>query len=145
MYITNNHIHIRSSGKSECNAGEEREPYCTPAYAPPEIVRALPTMSPVMVSPAHDMWALGVMGFEAIVGSGARAMTTAPQLHRCAEGVEPYPWEAPVEQQPAPWRQARLLRGMLEPFLARKAGARPTAAALQASLESIGDVSSAAI
>ena len=48
--------------------GESKWPRCTLAYAPPDIVLAAKADRYVTISPAQDMWALGVFCFEATVG-----------------------------------------------------------------------------
>ena len=121
----------------QAHAGESKWPRCTLAYAPPEIVVAAKANREVVVSTKQDVWALGVIAYEAIVGSFTLATLNA--VIDCATGVAPYPWELPVEAQVAAWRRSRL-RAIMAPCLARNPASRPPAAALLAALRSIGHV-----
>ena len=118
-------------------AGEQSWPSCTPPYAPPEV--ALPALDgggrQVVVQPSHDMWALGVMAYEALTQT--RALTLQRQVVQCAHGDEAYPWEAPVKQQHPAWRGSRL-RPILEPCLSRDAAARPSAEATLKAVSRLG-------
>jgi serine/threonine protein kinase len=117
-------------------AGEIKWPRCTLAYAPPEVVAAVDASRHVEVSAAHDMWALGVMAFEAI--AGRVAFTMVSDIRECASGRAPYPWELPADEQPPAWRRSRL-RGLLSPCLAREPAGRPSAATLLESVARMGD------
>ena len=83
---------------------------------------------------AHDVWALGVMAFEATVG--CHSAPTMQVLKLCAAGTHPYPWELPRAEQPAAWR-ASPLRRVLAPCLSRDPAARPSAALLAAGLSGL--------
>jgi serine/threonine protein kinase len=56
--------------------------YDTPAYAPPEAILQLP------VTPAHDMWSLGCLVYEA--ATGYRLFNPAPHGKHSAEAVHLY-------------------------------------------------------
>jgi serine/threonine protein kinase len=120
--------------RDRMRAGETAWPRCTPAYAPPEVVNALQAHEEVQVSPAHDMWALGQMAFEAIVQQ--KAFSTMEDVYSCAAGSKQYPWELPKAEQPAAWRHSRL-RGLVAPCLERDGAKRPTARALVAKINDV--------
>ena len=87
----------------------------------------------VTVAPAHDIWALGVMAFEAL--TGRRAVGSLEQLFQCARGERPYPWDASMlSEAPERWRKSRL-RPLIEPCLAHDAAQRPAAAEIVARVE----------
>ena len=82
---------------------------------------------------AHDIWALGVMAFESIVGR--RAIDSLEQLFQCARGEQAYPWDASVlDAAPERWRKSRL-RPLIEECLAHEAAQRPTAADIVSRVE----------
>ena len=54
------------SHKPRTHAGAEVWPSCTLAYAPPETVAAVHTGSHVRAAASQDVWALGVLGYEAM-------------------------------------------------------------------------------
>ena len=114
-------------------AGVKVWPRCTLAYAPPEVVAAVHADTHVRVSAKQDIWALGVIGYEAVVQR--TALTSTQALLECALGGASYPWEAPDEEQPAAWL-ASPLRPLLTPCLRRAAATRPRAAALLTSMTS---------
>lgn len=76
---------------------------------------------------AQDLWALGVIAYEAVVGAVTFDSVTA--IGECAAGAALYPWERPMEAQPAAWRRSKLRR-LVAPLLAREARARPPASEL---------------
>lgn len=84
---------------------------------------------------AQDVWALGVVAFEAI--AQRQALPSIRDIRACAAGTEAYPWQLPPEAQPPAWRESRLRRA-LAPCLERDPAARPSAAALAASVSSMG-------
>ena len=116
-------------------AGSQQWPRCTPAYAPPDVVTALHAGCKLEVTAAHDVWALGVVAFEAIAGQ--QAMRSVNDIRRSAAGQQAYPWEGPLGAQPPAWRHSRL-RGLLLPCLARNAAARPSAAAVAELVSQVG-------
>ena len=81
----------------------------------------------VQIGAAQDVWALGVMAYEAIVG--AVTFSSIIDVGDCAVGVTQYPWDQPTEAQPVAWRRSRL-RTLVAPCLARDPATRPTATAL---------------
>jgi serine/threonine protein kinase len=124
--------------EARCRTGTVRWPRCTLAYAPPNVVLAVRANQEVPVSPAQDVWALGVMAFEVIVQRVT--LTTMLDISECANGARPYPWEAEPAVQPPAWRQSRL-RALLAPCLARDPAQRPTAAQLLQEVGRIGHAS----
>jgi serine/threonine protein kinase len=116
-------------------AGEWKWPRCSLAYAAPEVVLAVNDNREISIQPSQDVWALGVMAFEALTQT--RTLTMAQEVFDCASGSMQYPWEAVPAEQPAQWRQSRL-RALILPCLARDAAARPSAAALLAAVGKIG-------
>ena len=52
-------------------AGQELLPSCTLPYAPPEVVLAVFEQKTVIVQPSHDIWSMGVLGYEALTHSQA--------------------------------------------------------------------------
>ena len=120
-------------------AGTLLPPRCTLAYAPPEVVSAAVAACRVTVHPSHDVWALGVVAFEAVVQRKAMPGSTA--MRACALGEQLYPWEAPHAEQPAAWRQSRL-RALVAPCLDRDPMQRPTAAQIVDSAADIGHAAS---
>ena len=140
MYLRLLCLHLQfeimcGTSSSTARAGEVRRPRCTPAYAAPEVVLAVDDCHAIAASPAVDMWAFGVIAFEAI--ARAPALSAISAILRCARGRAAYPWEAPPAQQPRAWRHSRL-RALLLPCLAREPAARPNAAAVLASVARIG-------
>ena len=109
-------------------AGQETPPQCTLGYAAPELVIAHEERRPVTATAALDVWALGVMVFEAFarrpaVATGARV----EGCRRLARGAERYPWEEPEQARAFGGSRAREL---VELCLARDAAKRPSAALL---------------
>ena len=111
-------------------AGERRAVSCTLPYAPPEAVNAHFGAREIKVSPALDIWAIGVIVYESLTGTqtfGNSASLAALQL--CSTGEELYPWERELAAQPEPWRRARC-RGVFEACLSREPAKRPSALGL---------------
>ena len=110
-------------------------PTCTLPYAPPELITAACDGTGVQASGAHDVWALGVIAYEAIVQG--QALQTQQSILDCADGRAAYPWELPTEQQPVAWRKSKL-RSLVAPCLARSADARPHASDVLAAAHRFG-------
>ena len=89
----------------------------------------------IVVHPSQDIWALGIIGFESVVGRVT--LTTVGEMGDCASGRKSYPWELAPELQPPVWRQSRL-RNLLLPCLAREPARRPTAAQFVAAAARMG-------
>ena len=108
-------------------------PRCTLAYAPPEVVAAYHGRTNITVAAAHDVWALGVIAFEAVVGH--LAVQSLEQLFQCAQGKVPFPWDVSMlSEAPERWRYSRL-RPLIEHCLAHDAAERPTAAEVMQQVE----------
>ena len=83
----------------------------TMIYAPPELVLAYEESADFMVTPAQDVWPLGVMAYEVITGGATFPRhTRASIVFQCAHGTRPYPWERPqFQQQPVRFLNYSLL------------------------------------
>jgi serine/threonine protein kinase len=117
-------------------AGEVMWPRCTLAYAAPDVVAAVHDNRDITISAAQGMWALGVMAFEALMGTVTLRSRT--DVFDCALGRSRFPWEAPESEQPLTWQQSRL-RGLLMPCLARDPTRRPTDASLLVCIQRFGN------
>jgi serine/threonine protein kinase len=94
------------------------------------------------MSASQDVWALGVMAYEAIV-QVSPTLCTMEDVFECAHGHRPYPWELPTAEQPRVWRTSRL-RALVAPCLSRDPTARPTSAALLGTITRVGQVTNLA-
>lgn len=110
-------------------------------WAPPEVVRAarsnpqLPEHERrVYVHFSHDVFSLGMLGYEVL--TGARACACPEAATRCAEGAQQYPWERPQAEWPQEWRSSPL-RQVLEPCLNREAANRPNVQQVLANLRQL--------
>lgn len=107
--------------------GDTAFPRCTPLYAAPEVMQALDHNCDIVVQPSQDIWALGVMAYEIIVGEPLFPRGTLSNVvYQCAAGDQQYPWERAREAQPEAWRRSRL-RAAVVPCLAREPTRRPSA------------------
>ena len=121
-----------------CTAGAVAHPRCTLLYAPPEVTLALEDEQPIAVDGSHDIWSLGVILYEVISGNRAFALDAkVADCFACALGDKLYPWELPLDEQPAAWRHSRLQAGVVR-CLQRDAAQRPTAAELKRDLRRLG-------
>jgi serine/threonine protein kinase len=101
-------------------------------YAAPETVHALEAGErTVAVSPAVDMWALGVIAFELLTGAPTFAYGESREgaLAKLA-GRTALPWEAGAEGRDAKLTKLRRLKGTILACLDRDPAARPSARAL---------------
>ena len=116
-------------------------PHCTPAYAPPELIAAMDGAERITVRPAHDIWSLGVIAFEALTHQRVVTcfMGDRRSVSRHARGEERYPWEAAEHSREG--YAASAAREIIEACLARDPEDRPSAEALGARMRSIGLVS----
>ena len=115
--------------------GQEMLVACTMGYAAPEVVIAYDDQRRVTAAAACDVWALGVMVFEALTRTPAvdpfQGVEGAKKL---ARGELRYPWEG--EELDRTFGGSRARR-VVEACLARDPAARPTAAALVQSISLI--------
>ena len=81
LNVTHNFSISCSCQKAQEHAGAECAPACTLPYAPPEVVLAAFEGHRVAVHPSHDMWALGVMAYEAL--THGRALTLQSTVRTC--------------------------------------------------------------
>ena len=143
------HIRIRCV----IGAGTRLWPRCTLSYAPPELVRAAcDSHTPdrhkqIVVAPSHDVYAVGMIAFEALSGRKAfgsakevacgEAFRASADVQACASGTLAYPWDAPApasaqEQEPT-WRKSRLWP-MVAECLRPEPARRPSAESMCARL-----------
>ena len=118
-------------------AGKETPPQCTLGYAAPEVIKAFDDKSRIMSAAAQDVWALGVMVFEAFTRKPA--VDPFGGVEGCvalARGEKQYPWEAAEQAQAFGGSRARQL---VESCLERDPEQRPTAAALVNAITMISD------
>ena len=97
----------------------------------------------VLVHPAHDIFALGIIAFEALAGmkafgtpldfSRGKAYCSVEEMMLCAAGSVPYPWERPVNLQHGQWQKSKLWP-LVAKCLHRQAKMRPSAEQLCAQL-----------
>lgn len=119
-------------------AGLVAHPRCTLMYAPPEITLALEEEVPIAIAGSHDIWSLGVILYEVISGNPAFSVEAkVADCFACAAGDKLYPWELPLDEQPAAWRHSRLQAGVLR-CLQRDASLRPSAQELKRDLRRLG-------
>lgn len=93
----------------------------------------------IAVDPAHDMWSLGVVMYEAIANASiAGRRARAADAYARAAGRMPYPWEVREARLAVPWRRSRL-RAVAEGCLARDPAARLSARGVIDALRSMGN------
>jgi serine/threonine protein kinase len=82
------------------SAGHSVSPHCTISYAAPEVLSAYTRRARVVVHPAQDIWALGVMAYETITRERAfPAYGSSETIMACGRAAQPYPWERPEAEQ----------------------------------------------
>lgn len=113
-------------------------PRCSLAYAAPELVRASTEQHNIAAHPASDIWALGVVAYEAMSGRGAHRFVSSEELAASAYGQRNYVWETP-EGSTEQFVRSRACHIVLQ-CLRREPERRPTAAQL---LQMIDRVSNA--
>ena len=103
-------------------------PQCTLGYAAPEVIVAYERKEEVIADAASDIWALGVMVFEAFTRKPAvDPFGGAEGAKKLARGELKYPWEEAELDKAFGGSRARLV---VQSCLARDSAARPTAARL---------------
>lgn len=124
---------VQESKTTIC-AGDEAPMRCSLHYAAPEVLQSYRSGKPIAASPSADIWALGVMAFEALTNTHVfpAFVSTSNDVYAAASGTTRYPWESQRGD-------ARIVRLRVWPILAaclaRDPAARPSAAQLLASLE----------
>jgi serine/threonine protein kinase len=96
-------------------------------YAAPEAIKALHLgQRTIMSDPAVDMWALGVISYELLMGKAVFPRgTKADTISACLSGSTPLPWEtAQLRQRRLP--ELRFLRRSIMSCLQRDPLHRPT-------------------
>jgi serine/threonine protein kinase len=122
--------------------GSTRHDNCV-YYAAPEAIKAavdsstmqMASVATLVVKDALDVFAAGVIAFEAL--RGVPALDHETDVKQCALGSAQYPWERPDAQQPEEWRSAGPLRAVLVRCLSRNAAERPRAEQLMAELAEV--------
>ena len=105
-------------------------PACTPSYAAPETAVAFAEKRLERVTPAVDVFALGVVVFECFTGSHAISPLSGPDsCVQLARGERRYPWEELPQSQDRAFGGSRA-RKVVEACLERDADKRPSAEAL---------------
>jgi hypothetical protein len=77
---------------------------------------------------------MGVIVYECLAGCRLHSSRAAlKDVFERAQGLEPYPWELPLQDLPPGWSKART-RGVFDRCVLRDPAARPSAAQLLTSL-----------
>lgn len=119
-------------------ASERVPARCTPLYAAPEVLRAADADADVVAHAATDMWALGVIAFEALThGPAFEPGRRGADVFAAAAGRWRYPWEVAEAELPGVWRRSRL-RGVTGACLARDPAARPSAQRMLDAMQRLG-------
>ena len=112
------------------------------AYAAPEVLQSYAAGMRIAAHPAVDIWALGVMVYEALTGAlvfppfGQRPV----DVYAAASGSASCPWGLHRNVRFSRYR----IRPVIEACLARDAAARPSAVQLLAQLDRLVNVTAAA-
>ena len=111
---------------------------CSLTYAPPEVFQSYSAGERFAAHPAADIWALGVMVYEALTDDIVFPpfVTSASDVLAAASGSVRYPWELDRDKQFSRYR----IRPAVEACLARDPAARPTAASLIAQIDRLANV-----
>lgn len=109
---------------------------CTPPYAAPELVRAhsRSTSEQPPIMPSADIWALGVIAYEALTGepfvpSGTSLEATIAQVL----GDEPLQ----CERDSSMWKRIGRLAPLVQRMVSRDEAARPSASEVHETLQSL--------
>ena len=129
--------HASSEPPLRAFVGTEARPQCTLSYAAPEVILGFDEKRNVTAEPAQDIWALGVMVFEAFTRQAAvDPLCGVGGCTALARGDKLYPWEAQDQENEFGGSRARKL---VESCLARDPEQRPTAQTLVESIRLIGN------
>jgi serine/threonine protein kinase len=118
------------------------------AYAAPEVVQAYCARQLVTVHPAQDVWALGVIVYEAITGAPAFGrMANLDTVYAAAHGQAAYAWEAGARggtsgggggsDGAAAFARSRVREAVLR-CLHREPARRPTASQVLKAVDRVG-------
>ena len=122
-------------------AGESARLTYSLSYSAPEVLCALNSGAEhVVAESALDVWAVGVIAYELMIGRPAfpRPEWMKWDIHAAAHRKREYPWESAVGK----FRHIAELRALMEPVcacLARDPGGRPSAEKLLAHLNALFD------
>lgn len=107
-------------------SGVEVPPHGSEAYAAPEVVRAMHERAPITAHSAEDIWALGVVAYEAIASTRVfSSVLDRGSAALCARGQRRYVWEVPGACSKAFMRSN--MREVVLRCLSRHAADRPAA------------------
>ena len=108
------------------------------AYAAPEVLQSFAAGMRIAAHPAADIWALGVMVYEALTdGAVFPPYATPPSdVYAAASGSVRYPWELDRDKQFSRYR----VRPAVEACLARDPAARPSAVELITMIDRLANV-----
>ena len=111
---------------------------CSPAYAPPEVLQSYAAGMRTTAHPSADVWALGVMVYEALTDDAVFPpfVTAARDVFAAARGSVRYPWELDRDAQFSRYR----VRPAVEACLARDPAARPSAVQLITMIDRLANV-----
>jgi serine/threonine protein kinase len=110
-------------------AGEHAGLTYSPGYAAPEIIaHAEAGQSRIVVTPAADMWALGVIAYELLTETRVSPPgSDRAEMNAMLMGRKPLPWEETDDAALARLRRLRRLKGTILQCLDRNPLGRPTA------------------
>ena len=123
---------------ASCAAGEEASKQCSLAYAAPEVLRSYAARKPIAADPAVDIWALGVVAYEALTDSVVFPPSARASRDACAaaHSSAPYPWESGRRDKQL--SQCNLCEVVVA-CLARDPSARPSARELLAHIDRLNN------
>ena len=139
------HLSVRRqiyTSADHLDAGERASSQCSLAYAAPEVLQSYAAHARCAAHPAADIWALGVIVYEALTDDIVFPpfVKRPTDIFAAASGTARYPWELDQDAQFSRYR----IRPVVVACLARKAAARPTAVQLLAQLDRLINVTAAA-
>ena len=112
-------------------------------YASPEVVQSWVDHAAIPAYPSADIWALGVIMWEALTHRAAFArFAPKSDVIAAAAGTALYPWEAATLD--APFARSRI-RLAVEACLQRDAAARPSAAELVSMIDRLANKTESAV
>ena len=121
---------------STLHAGDSKPLAYTLNYAPPEVVRAKERGDThLVVAEAADVWALGLIAFELLVGVQAFEMMTTTDIVEGLCGRRPLLWEEAGPDAAARLAKLGVLKRTVLACLQRDPSRRPTAGDLRWSWE----------